>query len=315
MTSSGPQWKSWASRFKKEGKGIPILYVIRADGEQLYGKSGSLPGDGLLQLLDTASRQSGRILSAAEYETLTASVSATESAIANEDWDLAAVSLAPVSRLGTLGQLGSYAAPAMAADDLAIQIGQHAVESVNNSVQPKLAESSTVAEGILELLQTDEIYEDFPGVSETTGSLVKAAKKDPQQKELFRPALAVVKARITAMSDRPSAAARAGKSYETIINRYADTPYAEIARTELAILNAEPSVETESAETDTADTATMEKLSEPKVLGELVTSLDPVAETSVEEIPKEETSVEETFAETEVEACANVVQCVRELFH
>ena len=261
--------------------------MVRADGEQLYGNSGSLPGDGLLQLLGTASQQSGRILNAAEYETLTASVGAAESAIAEENWDLAATALAPVSRIGTLGQLGSYAASALAADELAKQVGQHAVETVNNSVQPKLSDATTVAEGVLELIQTDEIYEDFPGVAEATGELIKSAKKDPQQKELMRPALAVVKARMTAMSGRSSSAAKAGKAYETIISRYAETPYAEIAESELAALNSEPTEETADAEVKT----------EREPLGELAMSLDPVEE-AAEETPVEEPEATEETVRT-----------------
>ena len=33
----GEQWGPWATKYKYEGRGIPILFVVRSDGEQLFG--------------------------------------------------------------------------------------------------------------------------------------------------------------------------------------------------------------------------------------------------------------------------------------
>ena len=42
-----------------DGRGIPRIYVVRADGEMLYGAVGSLPGDELPQMLLATLKQSG----------------------------------------------------------------------------------------------------------------------------------------------------------------------------------------------------------------------------------------------------------------
>jgi len=39
VETAGEPWQKWATKYKPEGKGIPIIYVIRSDGQMMYGKT------------------------------------------------------------------------------------------------------------------------------------------------------------------------------------------------------------------------------------------------------------------------------------
>ncbi len=67
-------YKIWRRDHKPEKGAIPQMYIIRADGEELYNKVGGLPADQLQQVLSSALKGSGAILSdsqAAEVEKVT----------------------------------------------------------------------------------------------------------------------------------------------------------------------------------------------------------------------------------------------------
>jgi hypothetical protein len=239
VTSTGKEWQQWASKYKKEGKTIPIIYVVRADGEQLYGKSGSLKGDALLKLLTTASEQSGRILNEAEFNLLSNCNLEASSAIAKGDYVAAAVALKPVSQMGVLGDLQCYAEAALKADMLATQIGSNVTSILNMEVADKLKNPKKVFDGVLELAKAEQVFYDFPGVKPATDQLIKELKKDKTNRAYLKPATALVKARVVAMSPKPYDKKRAEKAYGNIISRFGESPAAEIARQELKVLNPE----------------------------------------------------------------------------
>ena len=47
-------YKIWRRDHKPEKGAIPQMYIIRADGEELYNKVGGLPADQLQQVLSSA---------------------------------------------------------------------------------------------------------------------------------------------------------------------------------------------------------------------------------------------------------------------
>ena len=239
VTSSGEEWQQWARKFKHEGSGIPILYVVRADGEQLYGKSGSLRGDDLIELMAAASQQSGRILNEAEFALLESCNLAAESALAEGELESAAQALAPLAKIGQLGGMQSYAESALKADSLAMQISEQVMSFVSDTVKPKLEEEDKVFEGVVDLTHAQEFYNNFPGVKAATDALVKDVKKDKEHRFFIKPAKALVKARLIATSPKASDKKRAEKAYVSVIGRYSDLPVAKIAREELKALNPE----------------------------------------------------------------------------
>ena len=68
-TDDPVRWPLWESRYKVEGDGIPAVFVVRADGEQIYGESGA-PQD-LAAFLDERLRDAGTVLDDAALGELT----------------------------------------------------------------------------------------------------------------------------------------------------------------------------------------------------------------------------------------------------
>ena len=69
-TDGGADFGKWRRKYPVKGAGIPIVYVVRADGKLLYGQVGAPAGASLQQVLYTALRQSGRSYSNAEVALL-----------------------------------------------------------------------------------------------------------------------------------------------------------------------------------------------------------------------------------------------------
>ncbi len=65
------EYAQWRQDHPSEGNTIPKLFVVRADGETLYGRSGSLNGSELPNMLTRALQNSGRILNSKEATMLT----------------------------------------------------------------------------------------------------------------------------------------------------------------------------------------------------------------------------------------------------
>jgi len=247
VVTKGEQWQQWATKYKRDGSSIPIIYVVRADGEQLYGKSGALSGDALPELLMSVAQQSGRIFGESECQLLESCNQAAESALSNERFVDAAMAIAPVSKLGTLGGLQSYAAPAIKANEIAKQIGDYSLE-VLKQAEEKINDPERVFEGVVELSHVSEFYSKFPATKLASGSLLKEVREDKVQRELLKPAKELVKARFSAGKPKKADRKRAVKSYELILKKFGDTPAAEIARRELELLDPNSEFLVEQAE-------------------------------------------------------------------
>lgn len=236
VVTKGEQWQQWASKYKREGSSIPIIYVVRADGEQLYGKSGALSGDALPKLLMSVAQQSGRIFGEKECQLLESCNHEAELALSDERFLDAAIAITPVSKLGELGGLQSYAEPAIKANEIAKQIGDHALE-VLKQAEEKIDDPERIFEGVVDVSHVSEFYSKFPATRQASGNLLKEVRQDKVQRELLKPAKELVKARFSAGRPKKSDKKRAVKSYELILKKYGETPAAEIARRELELLD------------------------------------------------------------------------------
>ena len=95
VTTSGAEWSQWARQYPPDGRAIPFIYVIRADGKMLYGKSGTLPGEALGELMLTSLEKSGRIFNPQQVIALKDTIKLLQAAIELDEFALAAKTLAP----------------------------------------------------------------------------------------------------------------------------------------------------------------------------------------------------------------------------
>lgn len=128
IDNTSSEWQGWAREYRHEGNTIPIVYVVRADGEKLYAKSTSAKGELLPNLLAASLKESGRIFSAREMETLQKTLKMSAEAMEQKDYAAAIRSFSRMKRVGVPGNLQSFAGPAVELDKLATEIVELARE-------------------------------------------------------------------------------------------------------------------------------------------------------------------------------------------
>ena len=240
-TDGNPEWSKWARRYRHEGGSIPIIYVIRADGEKLYARSGSLQGNELPQMLATVLQQAGRTFSNAETALLTASVEEAKSAVNQEDYTTAAKSLGRLAELGSLGKLSSFSSLALEADKLVQQTQAQGRNSLSQA-QKKLENPKTAFDGVLSLLEAETAYSAFGDLKKEIGAALREVQRNKALKEPIQQAESVLRARRYAASSNASTRKQAIRVYEQVITRFSGSPAETVARRELASLSPDSAI-------------------------------------------------------------------------
>lgn len=235
IETDGNKWGAWAGKYSHEGSGIPIIYVVRADGTKMYGKSGGL-GDQLPQFLVTQLSSAGKIFSPAQLTQVQSAVDDANKAIEAGDKFTAVKRLDSLKKLGTTGQLGSFAAPALAADKLIAQLTEEGKTALA-AAKEQLAGQEKFA-GVLAVISANRIYGALPELKKDLGAAERELGKDPALRELVPQAEAIGKAlaQVTTKGGKSAAAEALGR----VVTRYPGTAAAELAQAKIAELGVEP---------------------------------------------------------------------------
>jgi hypothetical protein len=244
VTDGNPQWSKWARQYPVEGRGIPRLYVVRADGEKLYGGVGSLKGDALPQMLFVTLQKSGRTFSDVEAGLLKSSVEAAEKEMAEKNHGQAAVELSKLTKLGTLGDFKSYAEPSLKADQIAKTLIR-ASDSVIDDAVAKLDNAQAAFAGALALTEAERQYAGFATIKRRVSAALKTAKRNKDISPYIAQAEAITRARRLLESERATVRKKAPEAYENVIRRYPGTQADKFAREELAAISPNAKILTE----------------------------------------------------------------------
>lgn len=237
----------WLGKYQAEGgNAIPQVFVIRADGEKLYGRSGH--PESLPQFLQAGLTQAGRILSGQQLEKLT---DALEQAKQHQtDGDLAKAVLALAPAVGT----GSYAEAAIEADTLAKTFTDEGLAKTKEAAD-KVA--TAPLQGAIELVEIRRVYGRLPDVVRAAGESIREHSRDAELRNLFSAAEGIDRAQ-SAASDGDTK--RAVIYYKQVVSKFADTPASKLALDRLAELDKEAAAEAasaaESASSSTAESST-----------------------------------------------------------
>ncbi|MGI9471692.1 MAG: SHD1 domain-containing protein [Rubripirellula sp.] len=243
ITNNNRDWAQWSRKFPMTGAGIPQLYVVRADGEQLYGGAGSLRGDDLPRMLMTTLKKSGRAFNQQEINALQQAVSTAEQALQSDQVLAAAVALSEVAKLGSPDALGSYAKPAQRSVEIYNEIKQQIDALIAESKTDLLdGNSSAPLEPLLVIHEGEAIYSLFPKWKPEAVELTRELKKKKLYPDESAQAEALVKARVLAASLTPRVRNRAPAAYATVIRRFPETEIDAIARTELEAIDPDAKV-------------------------------------------------------------------------
>ncbi len=178
------EFRAWSRDLKEtgEGGGIPYIYVVRSDGETLYGQGGALPGDKLPAMLATSLQNSGRVLSTREVESLTTAAQRFTNLQGSGDMAGAIKALNKIGRLGTPGQVASYAQSANKVNELANAAATEVTAQLAELNDP--IESGDTAEKVAAVLASLKIESDYSGLKILKPEIAKFKKALGKKKEI-----------------------------------------------------------------------------------------------------------------------------------
>ena len=231
-TDGNPEWSKWARKFPHEGNGIPILYIIRADGKKLYARSGALPGKALPQMLFAAMKQSGRIFSDGEARAWETSVTNAQQAMQKKDLALAAKSLAPLKKFGSLNSVQSFSKFALRAKEIAADIEQQGDKKLQAAID-SYSSSAPTLDAVYTLVASEASFASFPKLKAKATQALGKIKRNQEWRATVDHAKALHRARTYLNSTSKTIRKRAAAAFEGIIRKYPDTPVSEVAKTEL----------------------------------------------------------------------------------
>lgn len=232
IDTDGQNWQAWAAKYRHEGNGIPILYVVRADGELAYAKSGSKQGDELPRFLLEHLATAGVIFSDAQLATLKSAVDDANELLEAGDEAAAVKRMDGLRKLGSLGKLGSHATVARQADTLYLKLVEQGTAALK-SAQEQL-DGDEPFDGILGVLAANRIYGRLPELRKEMGAAQRDLGKNPAFREPLKQAELLDKA--LAQLDKKQGAKQAAPALEAIVTRFPGTPAAKIATEKLAAL-------------------------------------------------------------------------------
>jgi len=239
VETDGPNWGQWATKYRHEGTGIPILYVIRADGEKLYGQSGSKEGAELPQFLITHLRNAGTIFSNQQIATIKSVVDDVNKALGEGDAFTAVkrIETLRTGKLGTPGKLGSYAAVAKQADEQYVKLVEQGKAALADA-QQKLAGNDKFA-GVLGVISASRIYGIMPDLKKDMTVAERDLGKNAELKPLVQAAESLDRALALAGQKTPTLQKQGLTALAAIVSRNANPAATEIAKAKLTELGAD----------------------------------------------------------------------------
>ena len=185
IETAGKEWGQWNKKYSHDGSGIPIVFVIRADGEKLYGKSGSLPGNQLYQLLDSSLNNAGLQLSEKQLMSVEQVVGKAESSIEAGEPLMAVKELMRLSKIGVPGQIASHADIVGDANDIANELIKEAT-TILEGAETKIADKATCFEGLNLATECGETYGRLPVINKQMKTMRSAWNRDNEIKGMLK---------------------------------------------------------------------------------------------------------------------------------
>ena len=234
------EWQALTKYPYESGGSLPIVMVFRADGEQVYGRSGA-PEQTALFLVEQL-KKSGTQLSSQQLAQLRESIDKAQALIDDEKIEQA------VPLLKKYAGSGSYAAAAVQVDKMVEELttaGKAALEAAEGQMKS----GSPSFEAALAFLEVERQYGALPDLSITIREKDKTYRKDDAWAPLMDQATLFDKAQRYASEGNSRQAAG---YFQGLKQKYPGTPAAERAEQELAMLDAAPPAASVSSASSTA---------------------------------------------------------------
>lgn len=226
LDTDKPEFQTWARQFPPKGNGIPMIFIVRADGEVLHNESGAPAGPALPQLLSEMRKKAGSAITEKQAEQLAAAAEAASKALAAGD------TAAAVSAIGKNAGLVSYAEAAVALNKVVEQLTETAKATIAKADE-QLSNEGQDLDGALALLEVERVFKSLPDVVKQAREV--KTKHSKQKRSLFTQAGFFDKARDY---EAQKQADKAVRQYKTTLDKYPNSKIAQYAQARIDELGA-----------------------------------------------------------------------------
>jgi hypothetical protein len=174
INTSSPDWRKINQKYPTPGNTIPVVYIIRADGQKIFAERNSLPGDRLPFVLRGSLQNAGGILSDVQSQSVIRAVAVARQSLDNADVYSAVQAMRPLTKLGSLGNLQSYAKPIQDANAIVGEILKQADVDLEE-IQSNLQSTTTAVRGAAGLFAAMRTYSIFPTLKRQLGVVHRSA--------------------------------------------------------------------------------------------------------------------------------------------
>lgn len=224
VTEDPEVWSNWSRKYHSEGSGIPKVYVVRADGKQIYGKSGAPRA--LPQFLASALKASGRIPSRVELTRLSRDLKTAQQAIDDGAIQKATTVL---SRSKTAGVFAEAAVTLRKLKATMVDQGKTALAEADK----KIKDPQTAFDGLSALVVVERNYSRLPELRKPITAAMRAARKDAALRDLLKQAKLVDRA---GKYESEKKLKQALSAWRLVLSKFPRTPSAKRAAERIAAI-------------------------------------------------------------------------------
>ena len=230
ISTESDDYQRWKKFFPPKRAAIPALYIVSAQGEQLYGAVGALPEQSLKKVMLDSLEKAGRYPSPDQWKKLGQSLEEADQALEENQTEKALEILEPL--LDGLANFGSLAALSEAGQKASGEIEAFAKRrraELDKSIQVFASQDNL--DSALKVAQGERICGMFPSLQDEVKLAVKKSAKTSDQRKLLRQASELLQAE--ALLGEEKSRRKAVRALERIAKRYPQTEAAARAEQQL----------------------------------------------------------------------------------
>ena len=231
INTSSPDWRTINKKYPTPGNTIPVVYIIRADGKKIFAERSALQGDRLPFVLRGSLQNAGGILSDVQAQSVIKAVAVANQSLANSDAYSAVQAIRPLTKLGTLGSLQSYAKPIQDANAVVGDILKQASLDLK-AIEANLLSTETAVLGTTGLFGAMRTYSIFPTVKRQCGVLHRSVSGKDELIVAMAQGKAIDKA--MALSTLPGGKSKAVVELERLAEMYKEESTLKLIQQKIA---------------------------------------------------------------------------------
>lgn len=181
------QWKAFRKVYRHDGGIVPIVFIVRADGEKLYGSGKRISAQQLYSIVEDSISKSGRTYTIPQAAALTAAAESASSQLDDGDLEGAIKSIMSVKKIGMPGQLNSFATGAIAADAVAVRIEAQIGPQIE-AIKTGLGDEKTAPEAAINMVAALRKFTRWLPRKDDLKQLKRQFKDDPKLDALLEQA-------------------------------------------------------------------------------------------------------------------------------